>query len=203
MALFNKRQTRIITAIGLTEPITAGDGIEQGEVISPLVWRIFYDPLLTRVQKDITLGYEIQVSWQTDLEKQELKTQKVRQAVVAFADNTTWIASYKEQLNRTIQIAQKFFKINDIQINPTKSKLIVMNSKIKPEEKKILLKEQEIFLTKEKELVRFLGTWIGHKVGKKQVVAKAKQITKLFANIIRKKLLSASQILYVNNVCLL
>ena len=49
-----------------------------------------------------------------------------------------------------------------------------MNSKIKSEEKKILLKEQEIFPTKEKELVRFLGTWIGHKVGKKQVVAKAK-----------------------------
>ena len=158
MALFNKRQTRIITAIGLTEPITAGDGIEQGEVISPLVWRIFYDPLLTRVQKDITLGYEIQVSQQTDLEKQEVKTQKVRQAVVAFANNTIWIASSKEQLNRTIQIAQEFFKINDIQINPTKSKLIVMNSKIKFEEKKILLKEQEIFLTKEKELVRFLGT---------------------------------------------
>ena len=78
-----------------------------------------------------------------------------------------------------------------------------MNSKIKSEEKKILLKEQEIFPTKEKELVRFLGTWIGYKVGKKQVVAKAKQITRLFANIIRKKLLSASQILYVNNVCLL
>ena len=37
MALFNKQQTRIITTIGLTEPITAGDGIEQGEVISPLV----------------------------------------------------------------------------------------------------------------------------------------------------------------------
>ena len=37
MALFNKRQTRIITAIGLIEPITAEDRIEQGEVISPLV----------------------------------------------------------------------------------------------------------------------------------------------------------------------
>src|SRR5437868_10050495 len=72
MALFNKRQTRIITAIGLTEPITAGDRIEQGEVISPLVWRIFYDSLLTRVQKDIILGYKIQVSWQTDLEKKEV-----------------------------------------------------------------------------------------------------------------------------------
>ncbi len=35
--LFDKRQTRIITALGLTEAITAGDGIEQGEVISPLI----------------------------------------------------------------------------------------------------------------------------------------------------------------------
>jgi hypothetical protein len=96
LALFDKWQTRIITAVGLTEPITAGDGIEQGEVISPLVWRIFYDPLLTRVQRDTTLGYEIKVSWQIDLERQEVETQKVRQAVVAFADDTTWIASSKE-----------------------------------------------------------------------------------------------------------
>ena len=30
--LFDKRQTRIITALGLTEVITAGDRIEQEEV---------------------------------------------------------------------------------------------------------------------------------------------------------------------------
>jgi len=35
--LFDKRQTRIITALGLTEAITAGDEIEQGEIISPLI----------------------------------------------------------------------------------------------------------------------------------------------------------------------
>ena len=35
--LFDKRQTRIIIALGLTEAITAGDRIEQGEVISPLI----------------------------------------------------------------------------------------------------------------------------------------------------------------------
>ena len=35
--LFNKRQTRIIIALGLTEAIIAGDRIEQGEVISPLI----------------------------------------------------------------------------------------------------------------------------------------------------------------------
>src|SRR5438552_18563488 len=35
--LFDKRQTRIITTLGLTKVITTGDGIEQGEVISPLI----------------------------------------------------------------------------------------------------------------------------------------------------------------------
>ena len=35
--LFDKRQTRIITAVGLTEVITAGDRIEQGKEISPLI----------------------------------------------------------------------------------------------------------------------------------------------------------------------
>ena len=36
--LFCKQQLKIITAYGLTEEITAGDGIDQGEVISPLIW---------------------------------------------------------------------------------------------------------------------------------------------------------------------
>ena len=35
--LFHKRQLKVITAYGLTEEITAGDGIDQGEVISLLI----------------------------------------------------------------------------------------------------------------------------------------------------------------------
>src|SRR6266542_4509159 len=48
--LFSKRSLSIITHYGPTPPFEAGDGIDQGEVMSPLLWRIFYDPLLTRVQ---------------------------------------------------------------------------------------------------------------------------------------------------------
>ena len=76
LELFNKRQMRIITALGLTEAVVAGDSIEQREVISPLVWRIFYDPLLTRVQNDPSLGYVAEVSWQTSLEKRKEETQR-------------------------------------------------------------------------------------------------------------------------------
>ena len=49
--LFEQRQIRIITAYGLTDVITGHDGIDQGETISPLLWHIFYDPLLCQIQK--------------------------------------------------------------------------------------------------------------------------------------------------------
>jgi hypothetical protein len=172
-------------------------------VISPLIWRIFYDPLLTKVKRNTLLGYELEVSWRESLEEEREKTKRVRQAVVAFADDTTWISSSKEQLEETIKIAEEFFKINDIQINLFKSKLITINTKASIEERKVIVDKQEVYASKEKEAVRFLGIWIGQKLGKKQIVAKAKQIVRLFANMIRKKIVSTSQVLYINNVCLM
>jgi hypothetical protein len=47
--LFYKRQTKIITHWGVTDAFEINDGIEQGEVLSSLIWRIFYDPLLERI----------------------------------------------------------------------------------------------------------------------------------------------------------
>src|SRR5688572_19471965 len=48
--LFEERQISIITAYRLTNFITGKDGIDQGETIFSLLWRIFYDPLLCQIQ---------------------------------------------------------------------------------------------------------------------------------------------------------
>ena len=49
--LFTNHTNRIITAYGLTDAYNVLIGIDQGEVISPILWCIYYDPLLCKIQK--------------------------------------------------------------------------------------------------------------------------------------------------------
>src|SRR4051812_17799648 len=47
--LHQNHKAHIITAYGLTEPIDLLSGIEQGETYSPLLWKIYYDPILSYI----------------------------------------------------------------------------------------------------------------------------------------------------------
>ena len=48
--LFTQRKNRVFTAVGTTSPYDVLIGIDQGEVISPLLWCIYYDMLLCEVE---------------------------------------------------------------------------------------------------------------------------------------------------------
>src|SRR5207253_423639 len=48
--LYKDREIRVITDNRPTSFFIASDRIDQREVISPLMWRIFYDLLLSRIQ---------------------------------------------------------------------------------------------------------------------------------------------------------
>src|SRR6185437_10876417 len=65
--LFDKWKIEEITGVGNIAKFQAMDGIDQGEVISLLVWQIFYNPLLIVIQDREDLGYKIQVDWPTDI----------------------------------------------------------------------------------------------------------------------------------------
>ena len=121
--LYQDREIRVITDEGLTDFFTAGDRIDQGEVISLLMWRIFYDPLLVRIQQ-LRIGYQMELQWPINVEKRIYKIEKVMVSTLAYADDTIWIAESKTALQKIIQVSNSFFTLNDIEINGAKSEAI-------------------------------------------------------------------------------
>ena len=115
IALFRNREIKVITYWGTTEPFIAGDGIDQGDTISPLLWKIFYNPLLSRIQGDESIGYTMSTKYTKIPQfKSSTKTLKVRVASLVYMDDTVWIHNSKEGLQKIINKSEEFFKLNDI-----------------------------------------------------------------------------------------
>ena len=81
------RTSCIITAHGFTDPYIVQDGLDQGETHSPILWRIFYDPLLCAVKQIPNSSY----SMQRVLDRDSPSVNHL-----AFVDDTVWISNTRE-----------------------------------------------------------------------------------------------------------
>ena len=89
--LFSKRRNRVIGHYGLTDPYNVLIRIDQGEVISPLLWCIYYDSLLCEIAQQKDLGYTISHSWKTNINDSVSKCVTATITSQAYIDDTTWI----------------------------------------------------------------------------------------------------------------
>src|SRR5207248_6853385 len=110
-------------------------GIDQGEVISPLLWYIYYDPLLTKVQQSSHLGYNLSHSFVPDIRSPALITKEAKVSALAYMDDTLWCSGLHGNLQSILCIASSFYSFTNILVNDFKARLLSLVTKPVPKKK--------------------------------------------------------------------
>jgi hypothetical protein len=79
--------------------------------------------------------------------------------IAAYMDDTTLISYCKENLQLMMNICDNFYQLNDIQINPNKSELIVINNNNPEEPSTIQTTSGTITALTKHQPIRMLGVW--------------------------------------------
>jgi hypothetical protein len=92
--------------------------------------------------------------------KGETREIENRTAAIAYMDDTTWIASSKQNLQEILDEAKEFYQANDSQINSMKSVLLNINSTEEREQENFVYagtNREKVQRIKSGETTRFLG----------------------------------------------
>jgi hypothetical protein len=177
-------------------------GIDQGEVISPLLWCIYYDPLLCQIQ-DNNEGYNMKHNFRENLYIPQTTTESITISSMAYMDDTTWIASSKQNMESILQTADDFNHLNNIKVNKQKSELL-MHVPGQPynDEVSIEFGQETIRIrpARRGESIRLLGIWVNLNKDRKFVINQAKDEISNLCHRIKKKKLTDKQMLYLYNM---
>src|SRR6266508_2231875 len=199
--LFTKRTNQIFTYHGTTDPYNVLVGIDQGEVICPLLWCIYYDPLLCYIQNQHNLGYQLSHSWSSSATGPDDHSLSADIPDTTFIDDTTWITSSQSSMKTILSIADSFFVLNDILIND--DKVILLTNDQLPESREarfnlphhsLTIKARPVHATE-----RILGVWITLQRSDKFIIQQIRQEISHVCSTLKYKKVTDKQLLYVFN----
>ena len=162
--LYTSRWSTIITDHGPTSPHHIEAGLDQGETHAPILWRIFYDPLLYKIAKTKQhSGYTIDtvIRHPTNMDLPAYRQPNFVNHL-AFVDDTIWIANSKDSTEAILLTANKFFTTHDIEINFQKTELLIVrkSSNLNSHPASVRFGDSEITSSKPNTPHRYLGIWI-------------------------------------------
>jgi hypothetical protein len=158
----DSRKLKILTNDGLTDTIKASKGLDQGDTLSPLLWSIFYDPLITR----LTSGRKNSIN------------------ALAYMDDLALIENNFKKLQRNSNIFDSFLKLNSIKCNYHKTKLVSTLHHKNPNRKKTLeIGDQKVEPEKYNEGIKYLGCFFS---GASPSRATAKKYTTQIHSVLNK-----------------
>ncbi|EXX54309.1 hypothetical protein RirG_235740 [Rhizophagus irregularis DAOM 197198w] len=170
IALFDHRSLRIATAYGLSDRFIGNDGIDQGDTLSPLLWRIFYDPLLVAIQQTKNSRYEMKLIWPNDINNLNMWTQyKLQVPICAYMDDTIFLESSKYRMQEIVDIANK---ANNYQSDSEK------------QEQNIELGRDRSIVQATNDEIRYLGVWFSNKPSRRRWMQRLSTIVNEFCNTV-------------------
>ncbi|KAG9298737.1 hypothetical protein G9A89_012805 [Geosiphon pyriformis] len=191
------RVNRVMTDFGLSDGYKVHNGLDQGEVFSPLLWKIFYDPLLCKVKRHEHLcEYRINTKF-------VLKTGRIESdggltsyfSAGAFVDDTIWVGNCQASTQYALNIASEFFVINNISINSEKTVAIPINQGIKMASLSIC--GQPISIARKGETHWYLDIFLSTERLSKLSVAKTHADVCFFVNVVFRKVITDKQFSYL------
>lgn len=120
-------------------------------------------------------------------------------------DNTAWMAGSKEDLQKIIDIANKFYKISDTKINGSKSKILVLNANKNERFQPIVAGSEraKVFPAKFKETVRYLDVYSSEERQDENIMKLIEKEIHTVINILMRKKLTDLQSTYIINKVLI
>ena len=201
IGLFSDRENSVITNSGFTDPYNIITGIDQGEIISPLLWVIYYDPLLTRLQ-GMTPRYTISARSTTNI-YEESSTESVSYSTSAFLDDTELISDNIPSMSDKLTVCASFFDFTCIEANPDKAVMITNDTSNVDKDGflKIIINgsEHKIKVSKQGRLERFLGVFINFGNNNKTLHSMLRSIIYNATVTLHKKRLTVDHLRYLFN----
>ncbi|GBC34526.2 RNA-directed DNA polymerase from mobile element jockey-like [Rhizophagus irregularis DAOM 181602=DAOM 197198] len=207
--LFTRRNNKIITHYGDTSGYRVRIGIDQGEIISPLLWVIYLDSLLTTLNREACDPFILKSSALLDYSPTEYEQHNLPVSHITFMDDSTLIASSKRGIEDRLSITAEFYTLNNTQANSAKyillsserfSQLIMFDLSPSSLITTSTLTLKALALSKS---FRFLGVWFCLSASSHFVHNQTTSMVKDMAALLSPKKLLAQHVAYLYNVVLL
>ncbi|KAG9294436.1 hypothetical protein G9A89_001941 [Geosiphon pyriformis] len=195
--IYRDRTNRVMTDFGLTDGYQVHDGLNQREVFSPLLWHIFYNPFLYEVKKQESMcKYRLNsyFIFKTGHAEFQAGHSSFFTAGV-FMDDTIWIGSSQVATQHILNMASKFFWINNISINNDKTVVISINCW--DDIPSLFISGSLISIAKKGESHRYLSIFLSTEGLSKPSLAKAHLDVRFFTNFVLRKAISDKQFSYL------
>ncbi|GET67343.1 RNA-directed DNA polymerase from mobile element jockey-like isoform X1 [Rhizophagus irregularis DAOM 181602=DAOM 197198] len=214
LSLFMNRSNRVFTAHGTTPSYRVRIGIDQGEVISPLLWVIYIDPLLTVLKNEMMDPYTLHAPLLSN-PLAMTNSDGLRINNLVFMDDSTLISSSKSGMESMLSITEEFYQINNTSANHNKYVLITnsLPSTSVSSPSPVVFDLHLSGLNKVPSIsivpismnssFRFLGVWFNVAGSRDFVKKQVARECNSFAATVRPAKLSAKQVVYLHNTVLI